>query len=258
MIIIKAMLRTILFLMLCIPSVLVRAEAPTDSIKALADSAYTHEQYDRAIALYTQLAEQGASAVVYYNLGCAYYRKGDIAHSILWHERAALLDPANADIAYNLQLLRDKTIDRIEPMHEFFLFQLWSDVVSLMCADAWAILALVCFSLALVMLALFMFSSRMPVRRMGLYVCILCVLLSVLGNVCAYQQHNKVMNRTSGVVVASSVTVKSTPSENGNDLFVIHEGTRLDVQDDSMKEWAEIRISDGKVGWVQKKAFERI
>ena len=59
MIIIKAMLRTILFLMLCIPSVLVRAEAPTDSIKALADSAYTHEQYDRAIALYTQLAEQG-------------------------------------------------------------------------------------------------------------------------------------------------------------------------------------------------------
>ncbi|MGM9675316.1 MAG: SH3 domain-containing protein [Bacteroidaceae bacterium] len=252
------MLRRILFLTLCLISAFAQAEVTTDSIKAQADSAYTHEQYDQAIALYSQLAEQGESAVIYYNLGCAYYRKGDIAHSILWHERAALLDPGNADIAYNLQLLRDKTIDRIEPIHEFFLFQLWHDVVNLMSTDTWAIMALVCFGLALATLAWFLFSSRMSVRRMGLYTCIIFFLLTVLGNVCAYQQHEKVKNRTSGVIVASSVTVKSTPSDSGNDLFVIHEGTRLDVQDDSMKEWAEIRISDGKVGWVPKKSFERI
>ena len=58
--------------------------------------------------------------------------------------------------------------------------------------------------------------------------------------------------------MSTSVTVKSTPSQSGNDLFIIHEGTCFEINDDSMKEWAQIRLSDGKTGWIEKKSFERI
>ena len=58
--------------------------------------------------------------------------------------------------------------------------------------------------------------------------------------------------------MTSSVTVKSTPSENGNELFVIHEGTCVEIQDDTMKEWVQIQLSDGKQGWIEKNSLERI
>ena len=58
--------------------------------------------------------------------------------------------------------------------------------------------------------------------------------------------------------MSSSVVVKSTPNESGTDLFVLHEGTRVEIIDDSMKEWKEIRLADGKVGWMPAEAMEVI
>ena len=64
--------------------------------------------------------------------------------------------------------------------------------------------------------------------------------------------------RSGAVVMSSSVVVKSTPNESGTDLFVLHEGTRVEIIDDSMKEWKEIRLADGKVGWMPTEAMEVI
>ena len=56
----------------------------------------------------------------------------------------------------------------------------------------------------------------------------------------------------------TSVVVKSTPNSVGTELFVLHEGTYVEIVDESMKEWCEIRLSDGKVGWIQVSEIERI
>lgn len=87
---------------------------------------------------------------------------------------------------------------------------------------------------------------------------ILCILLCILGNICAYQQRSFSMNHSNGVVMSPAVTVKSTPTESGSDLFVIHEGTCVEIKDSSMKDWLEIQIADGKLGWVPKKTLELI
>ena len=84
------------------------------------------------------------------------------------------------------------------------------------------------------------------------------LLLTVLGNVCAFAQRNFAANRHSAIIMAPSVTVRSTPSESGNELFVLHEGTRVEIRDDSMKDWCEVQIADGKVGWVARKVMETI
>ena len=56
----------------------------------------------------------------------------------------------------------------------------------------------------------------------------------------------------------SSVVVHSTPSESGTSLFILHEGTKLTIKDNSMQEWKEIELSDGKVGWISVDAIEII
>ena len=55
-----------------------------------------------------------------------------------------------------------------------------------------------------------------------------------------------------------SVTVRSTPSESGTSLFILHEGRKVNVKDNSMKEWKEIHLEEGKVGWVPASAIEVI
>ena len=98
----------------------------------------------------------------------------------------------------------------------------------------------------------------MALRKTGFYSFIVFFLLVILGNVCGYQQRYYAQNRNSGIIMSSAVTVKSTPAENGNDLFVIHEGTKVEIQDSTLKEWCEIKIADGKVGWIRKDVMEVI
>ena len=77
-------------------------------------------------------------------------------------------------------------------------------------------------------------------------------------NLFASQQKEHLVNRSEAIVMNPSVTVRSTPSESGTSLFILHEGRKVSVKDNSMKEWKEIRLEDGKVGWVPASAIEVI
>lgn len=227
-------------------------------LNAEADSAYVAERYEDAVALYSQVADSVQNASVFYNLGCAYYRTDDIAHAILWFERALQLDPGNEDIRFNLEFARGNTIDRITPRHEFFLVSVYRSMVLMMSLNQWAYVSLGCFVVALLFLLLFLYSRQLIWRKVGFFASIVFVLLTLLGNVCAFQQRYFAAHRTGGVVVVPSVSVKSTPAASGNDLFVLHEGTTVELQDASMRDWCEVRIADGKVGWLPKSSIEVI
>ena len=226
--------------------------------KAEADSAYVQERYDQAISLYNKLLETGASASVYYNLGNAYYRTGDMAHAILAYERAYLMEPGDADIRFNLQLARTKTIDKIVPESEMFFITWFRQMIDWYSADQWGRAVVVCFALFVVSLLLYFFAGRMLWRKVGFGVGVCTLILAVLFHIFAYQQQQKLLVRTHAIVMSSSLTVKSTPSTSGTDLFVLHEGTKVEITDDTMKDWKEIRLADGKVGWVPVKTIERI
>ena len=253
------MRKNIIILILLLFSVSGYANIDLQSIKAEADSAYVEEKYDRAVELYLQLAQENAKdAHLCYNLGCAYYRLDSIAKSILWFERAVLIEPDDKEITYNLDMVRTKTIDRFIPLHEMFFVKVYRSLVNMLSSYKWACLGISFFVVFLFALGLYLFSSRMALRKTGFFTAIVFVVLTLLSNVFAYQQLKYAESSKKGVIMDTSVTVKSTPSENGNDLFVIHEGTCVEIQDDSMNEWVQVRLSDGKMGWIEKKTFERI
>ncbi len=252
-----AMKRYIFVLSLALVSVLTQA-ASLAEMKTLADTAYVQSDYEKAVKLYGKLAKQSPNAEVYYNLGCAYYRLDDIAHSILWFERALKLDPSNKDVLFNLELARTKTIDKIVPQHEFILFTYFRSVTNWFSLRTWTIVGLLSFVLMLVCLLLFWGSDSLLVRKLAFSSAVLLLLVSVLSNVCAMKQKDFKQVHTSGIITAPAVTVKSTPADNGNDLFVLHEGSKVEILDSSLKEWCEVSIADGKQGWIQKKSFDLI
>ena len=229
-----------------------------DSLKAQADSAYSHEQYEKAINLYEKVLKSTPDYKVYYNLGCSYYRIDNIAKSLLWLERAARLNPSDEDVQFNLTLARSKTVDKITPKHEMIIVSAFKRVVNMMSLEKWSIVNISLFILTFVFVSLFFFSNVLSFRKIGLFMSALCLILCILGNICAYQQRSMVMNHINGIIMSPAVTVKSTPTDSGSDLFVIHEGTRVEIRDSSMKDWFEIQIADGKIGWIPKNSLELI
>ena len=226
--------------------------------KAQGDSAYMRNDYASAIQIYESLLTKGEAAEIYYNLGNSYYKTDDIAKAILNYERALLLQPGNADVRANLEIARSKTIDKVVSVPDIFFVTWTKSLINCLSVDAWAKLGVAFFILLLVSFSLFFFSKQIVWKRSGFIAGIVFLIFVVLSNVFASEQKTELMNRNNAIILSPSVTVRSTPSESGTSLFVLHEGHKIEIKDNSMREWKEIRLEDGKVGWVPASAIEVI
>ena len=223
-----------------------------------ADAEYSKGNYQQAIKDYEELLKAGESAEIYYNLGNAYYRTENITRSVLNYERALLLNPADEDIRFNLQMARSKTIDKITPESEMFFFTWYRSLVNLMTIDNWARLAIASMILTLILALVYLFASHLTLRKIGFYGGVLFLVTFLLSNLFAFQQKQMLMKRNGAIVIAPSVTIKKTPEANSADQGVIHEGTRVDIIDDTMRDWKEIHLADGREGWIPTSQIEKI
>jgi tetratricopeptide (TPR) repeat protein len=227
--------------------------------KAEADALYEKEQYAEAAAAYEAvLKNEGVAAEVYYNLGNCYYKQDEIPLAVLNYERAFLLDPGDADIRANLALARGKTIDKVVPPSEMFFVTWWRDLTNCMSINAWTILGIVAFVLMLVGIAVYVFMSQLTLRKIGVYGAMVMLVIVLIANLAALSQHADLTQRDTAIIMAPAVTVKSSPSETSTDLFLIHEGSKVEILDASMKEWLEVKFEEGKQGWVPVNTLEII
>lgn len=260
------MKRLLIYIYVCVcASISLCAQSTTFSdstvvyTKAMADSAYATADYATAIHIYEQLlATEGEAASVYYNLGNAYYKSNDIAHSILNYERALLLDPSNEDIQFNLELARSKAVDKNAIVSELFFVRWFRDFSSIMPVDGWAKCGILCFIVLILCLTLFIFNKKSKTKKIIFIFALLSLICTILANVIASNQKDKMNYRESAIIMEPSVTVRSTPSTSGTELFILHEGKKVTIKDDSMKEWKEIEIEDGNIGWLPASAIEQI
>ncbi len=226
--------------------------------KAQGDSAYMRNDYASAIQIYESLLKKGEASEIYYNLGNSYYKADDIAKAILNYERALLLQPGNADIRANLEIARSKTVDKVASVPDIFFVAWTKSLINCLSVDVWAKLGIVFFILLLVSFSLFFFSKQVVWKKSGFIAGVIFLVFVILSNIFASEQKNELMNRNKAIILSPSVTVRSTPSESGTSLFVLHEGHKIEIKDNSMREWNEIRLEDGKVGWVPTSALEII
>lgn len=234
------------------------AKQQNNVTKEEGDSAYMRNDYASAIQIYENLLKKGEASEIYYNLGNSYYKAGDIAKAILNYERALLLQPGNLDIRANLDVARSKTIDKVVPVPEIFFVAWTKSLINCMSVDGWAKLGVAFFIIGLVCFCFFCFSKQEIFKKTGFIAGLICLMFVILSNIFAYQQKSAQINRNDAIVLSPSVTVRSTPSESGTSLFILHEGHKVEIKDNSMNEWKEIRLEDGKVGWVPTAAIEVI
>lgn len=227
--------------------------------KLQADSAYINNDFAGAVEMYESiLTTEGEAADIYYNLGNSYYKMDNIAKAILNYERALVLNPSDGDIRFNLELAQSKAVDKVIPISEMFFVTWIKELTDLMSEKGWAKLSIIAFVLMLLSLVLYFFGKKIVLKKIGFIVALCMLTVCVVANVFASNQKEKAQSHGSAIIMAPSVTVKSTPNEGGTDLFILHEGRKVMIKDNTMREWKEIQLEDGNAGWVPASVIEVI
>jgi len=212
-----------------------------------ANDSYTKGNFEQAINDYEAVIEAGKeSAELYYNLGNAYFKIKNLPAAILNYERAYLLSPEDEDIIYNLELSRTLVVDKIERIPEFFLTKWKKQIAGWFSIDGWGYLSISLFLLCLISLSFYLFSYSVFLKKLNFGLGILFFAGSVLGFSYGRSQLNIKENHNTAIIFSPSVTVRSSPDESGSELFYLHEGTKVHVEDE-LGDWREVKIEDGKV-----------
>ena len=223
-----------------------------------ANEHYSKEEYKQAIDVYNQiLVTSMESPEVYFNLGNAYYKTNQFTLAILNYERAKLLAPDDEDVNFNLLVANQKVVDSIQELPGIFVVRWWNALVNSQSTDTWAIISILSFIVFLVLLGFYFFAKTGDVKRVSFWLGCSLLALTIFTWSFAAKQKSNVVNHSSAIVMQPTVTVKSSPSEKGTNLFVIHEGLKVKITD-KLGDWIEIRLADGNKGWLLAESVERI
>ena len=242
---------------LCIVLSPLNAQTSIDLDWKKAEELYAAKQYVEAADVYADMFQYGESAALYYNYANALYKSNQLGLAILNYERALRLDPTNEDVKFNLEFANKMKTDKIEPLERFFLSEWMESLGRLLTSNQWAYASIISFIVALVLVLLYLFGKKVWLRKLSFFSALFLLVFSIFTMVYAFQIKDYIENNPEAIVLAGSVSVKSSPDDSGTEVFVIHEGTKVNVLS-TLSTWSEVRLADGNVGWLQSSTIEKI
>lgn len=240
----------------------IRSSAMTDAqalnIYHEGNIAYQKLDYDKSIQKYEELIKNNhVSPEVYFNLGNAYFKAGNFAKAILNYERTKKLEPEDEDANFNIKIASLKVVDKIESVPEIFYKRWINGLSTVLPSGMFTIIFIIMIWLLFVSATLYVTGHSVAMRKISFFGIVFFLFFSVASGVIAARSHAIMNVDKQGIIMTSSVYVKSSPDEKGNDLFILHEGTKVDVMDE-LNNWRKIRIANGSIGWMKIDEMEII
>ena len=223
-----------------------------------ANQFYQQGEYEQAIENYQKILADGyESGSLYFNLGNAYYKLNKVGNARLNYERAAKFFKNDEALDENLKLLQLRLVDQIEPTPKFILNVWWGKIVDLIVIDAliWIVAGL--FWLAIILFSIrYYFRSRGRGERYNLLFMSIFILFIFFALISAQKIYN-LEKEQYGIITKSTVTSLAEPKPGATEVFILHEGTKIKIER-MANDWYEIRLEDGKTGWLERSNLEII
>lgn len=222
------------------------------------NEAYQHQDFETAIECYQTIVSHGMEgAILYYNLGNAYFKNKQTAEALLWYERALRLDPSNEDIKHNIAFANLQITDKIEVLPELFIVRWWNRLSQSLNVTGWAIMAVVFAAVFALGVAVILVSRRRWLSVVAIAVTFLAFVIAIFSLIFASHESKRYVNQPEAIVMQSVVNAKGTPDDAAASLFVIHSGLKVSVTD-RVGAWVEIKLPNGEKGWVEASVLEII
>lgn len=213
-----------------------------------ANTLYGDGKYSEAAAAYeTAVANGGRTANLFYNLGNAYFRAGDLGRASLNFERALELDPGHREAEANLTLTRERIgVGQAKPSGFVAEYLSWPSRVTaeVLTVCAWAVF------LAVGLLV-------MGTRR-GLAIALLSVGLAGggIGSFAYFKRGWDPADAAAAVVAGGGSPLRYAPAESAPASGNASGGSHARILSTS-GEWLYCEVEGGARGWVQSQAVER-
>jgi tetratricopeptide (TPR) repeat protein len=221
-------------------------------------SQFQNGQYQEAVDSFNNVLKNGEqSAAVYYNLGNAYYKLGQIGRAVLNYERAKRLSPRDPDILYNLEIAQLRVVDKIETPPPMLFLKLWSDFTEIISVEFSSLLFMVFYLLFIFFLIVKLFAKNLVIQKIVRFSFLPLLVLVFISGILFFLRARSESNVQEGVILVNKVEVKSSPSPEATDVFALHEGLKVQITDYSGN-FVRIELPDGKVGWLPKEIIELI
>ncbi len=252
-------IKNIIVIILLFPAFSADAAVPApDSLWYKANDAYAMGEYNNAAGIYGMIEKGGyASAGLYYNMGNTYYKLGNKGKAILYYEKALKLDPSNKDVKINLEIARLNTLDKIDVLPEFILTTWIKDIRNMMSSDKWGYAAIIFLGITALFVIGYNFFPSTGQRKVSFILACLSLLLVIFSVMFALNLRSNADSKDFAVVMVPVSNVRSAPNSTGNNLFILHEGARIEVLE-RVGGWNRIELGDGRQGWMKSSDMEVI
>lgn len=254
----KAIVYISLFFAIVISHVSLVADEHPDSLINRANQAYNQGLYDSAIQVYAKVLDEGLESYeLYYNMGNAYFKNNQLPSAILYYEKAKKMAPNNEDVNFNLSIANSMIVDKIEKVPEMFYKKWWDYFYNALGEDEWTVLFIVSWVILLFFIGLFFLTKSRNTKKVSFYLGVLFLLSTITTFGLSSQKYYYTKENKEAVIFTPTVTAKSSPTQSAVDLFVIHEGTKVQIMDE-VQGWIKIRLRNGSIGWLPGESMERI
>lgn len=215
-----------------------------------ANALYNDAKYAEAIDVYESILDTDIhSAELYFNLGNAHYKLNNIAPSIYYYEKALLLNPNDKDIKNNLAFAQNMTIDAIDKVPDVGFSRIVKTIVNTASADTWAKIAIFGVFIFVSLFLLYHFAHATTRKRIAFIVSVIGMALALFALTMAFQKERLEGNDNPAIVFAQESRVKTDPNKTSEEVFRLHEGTKVQVLE-PYDDWYKIQLADQSTGWI--------
>jgi tetratricopeptide (TPR) repeat protein len=239
--ILRALLAILFSFTFCLGSI---AAADPSSAFDAANKFYYAGKFSEAVAAYENILYSGQKSVaLYYNLGNAYFKSGQIGKAIAVYREAGKMAPRDPDIRANLQFARNQIQGpTLGPGSAHRM-------LGKLTLNEWTLLATTALWLCFLILALREWRPSLK-RSLRLYV-LGAAIATVLLVACVALSWSENRSTRTAIVIGRDVPVRRGPLEDATSAFTVHDGAELRILDQN-NEWLQVSTDPSRIGWLRR------
>jgi len=222
-----------------------------------ANDFFINKKYKKSIELYEKIIAKGQkNSTVFYNLGNAYFRLGDIGQAIWSYKHANKFSPRDKDIIHNLKIAEAKKIDRINSPPLFILHDFYRKIKLSMTMPEFILAGGILFFIFSLLWIRQVFFGKRNILSKGIFQMLLIVIMIVHAVIIDMAfERKKISNEA---IIVGKSDAQSGPFKGDNKvLFQLNEGSVVEVLEEK-NNWSEIILIDGKKGWVLSNTLRKM
>jgi tetratricopeptide (TPR) repeat protein len=217
---------------------------------------YKEGKFQEALEAYKTIEKMDLeSAELYYNMGNCYFNTNQLGLAIWSYEKALLINPGLEDAKYNLNNAQKSVVDKIEALPRIGFVRLQRAISSTFHTNTWAWLSIIFLLFTCIAIAFVRISDNRSLNKIAIGKIFVFGFLFVFTIV--FTQLSDHYKKPEAVLISDNAHIKNGPSETAEDLFILHEGIKVEILEIN-KNWFQIKLADGLIGWAEKKEFKEI